>query len=189
MSDIPQIVQDAVKEYGMNCVGFVTDNAGNAHEALSALYKALRNWKQDIEAPLLSIARSANNLRYECYRAAHNAGWWRVPVANLLNPDSKVDIRSYPQHMLQWWIGTKLALIHSEVSEALEGLRKDKQDEHLPHLKSLDVELADAVIRIMDLAGGLNIDIGRAIAEKLAYNAQRADHKPENRDKAGGKAF
>lgn len=136
-----------------------------------------------------SVADAATKLRDECHSAAFNAGWWNVPFACLVDPNEKIDVRKYPSHILQWWIGTKLALIHSEISEALEGLRKDKFDDHLPHLKSIDVELADAVIRIMDLCGGLNIDIGRAIAEKLAYNAQRADHKPENRDKAGGKAF
>jgi len=53
----------------------------------------------------------------------------------------------------------------------------------------LEVELADAVIRIFDMAGGLNLDLGGAIAEKLQYNASRADHKPENRRQPGGKAF
>jgi hypothetical protein len=52
-----------------------------------------------------------------------------------------------------------------------------------------EVELADAVIRIFDLAGAYNMDLAGAIAEKLAYNQQRADHKPENRAKAGGKAY
>jgi NTP pyrophosphatase (non-canonical NTP hydrolase) len=53
----------------------------------------------------------------------------------------------------------------------------------------IEVELADAVIRIADLAGALELDLGSAIAEKMAYNAQRADHKPEARAAAGGKSF
>lgn len=52
-----------------------------------------------------------------------------------------------------------------------------------------EVELADAVIRIFDLAGAYGMDLGGAIAEKLAYNAHRADHKPEARAAAGGKAY
>lgn len=134
-----------------------------------------------------TVAECANILRDKCYSEAWRAGWWQVPPA--YDSDTRVDIRTYPPHILQWWISTKIALIQSEASEALEGLRKDKMDDHLPHFKSIDVELADAVIRIMDLCGGLGIDIGNAIKEKLEYNARRADHKAENRDKPGGKAF
>ena len=52
-----------------------------------------------------------------------------------------------------------------------------------------ELELADAVIRIFDYAGGFGYDIEGAIFDKLAYNAKRADHKPENRIKEGGKKF
>ena len=68
-------------------------------------------------------------------------------------------------------------------------LGKDLMDDHLPHRKMMEVELADAMIRICDLAGGKGYDLGGAIAEKLAYNAQRADHKIENRIKDGGKKY
>ena len=62
-------------------------------------------------------------------------------------------------------------------------------DDHLPHRLMIEVELADAVIRIADLAGALGIDLGGAVQEKLQYNAQRADHKPEARSARGGKAY
>ena len=45
------------------------------------------------------------------------------------------------------------------------------------------------MIRIFDYAGALGLDLGGAMAEKLAYNQQRADHKRENRKAEGGKAF
>lgn len=82
-----------------------------------------------------------------------------------------------------------IALIHSELSEALEADRKDLMDDKLPHRHGLEVELADAVIRIFDMAGGLNLDIAGAMAEKLKYNADRQDHKLEHRRKAGGKKY
>ena len=82
-----------------------------------------------------------------------------------------------------------MALIHSEISEALEGGRKGKMDDHLPHRYAVEVELADALIRIFDTAGAMKLDLAGAVIEKLAYNQQRADHKPENRFAEGGKAF
>ena len=78
-------------------------------------------------------------------------------------------------------IGELLCLVHSEISEAMEGARKGLMDDKLPHRPMLEVELADAVIRCFDMAGGLQLDLAGAIAEKLAFNAQRADHKIENR--------
>lgn len=102
---------------------------------------------------------------------------------------------------IKWWqdlvtgepiernVGELLCLVHSEISEALEGFRKDRMDEHLPTRKALEVELADAVIRIFDLAGGLNLDLAGAIYDKCKYNCNRADHKPEFRILPGGKKF
>ena len=75
----------------------------------------------------------------------------------------------------------------SELAEAMEGDRKDLMDDHLPHRKMLEVELADAVIRILDMSGGLGLDVAGAIAEKLEYNTERSDHKPENRANGGKK--
>lgn len=86
-------------------------------------------------------------------------------------------------------MGTKLCLVHSEVSEAMEGYRKDLNDDHLPHRKMFEVELADAVIRIFHIAGEQGLDLGGALTEKLIYNTQREDHKPEVRASEGGKKF
>lgn len=85
--------------------------------------------------------------------------------------------------------GELLALIHSEISEALEGERKDLMDDKLPHRKMAEVELADAVIRIMDYCGGFGYDLQGAFQDKMAYNATREDHKHEARRVAGGKQF
>ncbi len=85
--------------------------------------------------------------------------------------------------------GELIALMHSELSEALEGERKNLMDEKLPHRKMVEVELADALIRIFDYAGGFKLDLEGAYQEKRNYNKQRADHKVENRKKKHGKKF
>lgn len=112
-----------------------------------------------------------------CHGLAAHSGWWKDKEGKPIDPtDPNV-------------FGTKMALIHSEISEALEGGRKGKMDDHLPHRYAVEVELADALIRIFDTAGAMKLDLAGAVIEKLAYNQQRADHKPENRFAEGGKAF
>jgi len=104
-----------------------------------------------------------------CYTRSADAGWWD-------NLDDSVTV-----------LAMKIALIHSEVSEALEGLRKSNKDSHLPSRDSVEVELADTLIRIFDLAGRLKLDLHSAVKEKLAYNATRIDHRREVRASTGGK--
>lgn len=147
-----------------------------------------------------------------------NMKWWQDPVTGQPIQRNK---------------GELLALIHSEISEALEGERKSKgsdcihcgsnrtkhkgldldaghiwlclacqqeyvgpqpkkvflMDDKLPHRKMAEVELVDAIIRILDYAGAFGYDLQGAFGEKMAYNATREDHKHEARVIAGGKQF
>lgn len=110
-----------------------------------------------------------NKLTRACFGLSWVKGWW--------NSKDSLDNQ----------IAAKLALVHSEISEALEGFRKDLMDDKLPHRKMFEVELADACIRIFDIAGYFGLDLEGAIREKLEYNQTREDHKLENRMAPGGK--
>lgn len=125
-------------------------------------------------------AHPLNLLAHRCREA--NDTWWQDPLTG--NP-------------IQRNKGELIALIHSEISEALEGLRKNLPDDHLPQFPMELVELADALVRIFDYVGEYypaskndnGINLGNAFEQKMAYNSQRKDHKPENRIQADGKKF
>ena len=68
----------------------------------------------------------------------------------------------------------RIALMHSELSEALESLRAgDPEDEKCPGHRSSTVELADVVIRVLEACAAEGCDIGGAVAAKAAYNRTR----------------
>ena len=122
-----------------------------------------------------TLRNGLRRLVCDCHGASKAAGWW-----NDLHTGE-------PLPLTQERVGDKLMLIVTEIAEAKEGHRKGLMDTHLPHRSMIEVELADAVIRIADLAGALGLDLAGAVVDKLAYNANRPDHKVENRKAPNGK--
>ena len=125
-----------------------------------------------MELTFTGVKEKINDFVNIAHGAASDAGWWNG--ANFAD-----------KHL----VPAKLCLVHSEISEAMEGHRKNLQDDKLPHRKMIEVELADAMIRIADLAGALGLDLGGAVEEKMAFNAIRSDHKLENRAAKNGKSY
>lgn len=124
----------------------------------------------------ITIQQAVTQLQNYVYQGNVRAGWWEDLATGQAKPKGNIEL-----------ILSKLALVHSEVSEAVEGVRKGMMDDHLKHRPMVEVELADAVIRILDICGHEGYDLAGAIMEKLEYNAQRLDHKRESRMAEGGK--
>ena len=80
-----------------------------------------------------------------CHKIAKEHGWWSEPRED----------------------GTCVALMHSELSEALEALRNNDSKEHVSE------ELADCLIRIFDFCGQKEIDLETALHKKIAFNRTR----------------
>lgn len=91
-----------------------------------------------------------------------NAHWWRDPATGNRITREK---------------GVTLFLIISELIEAGEGERKSLMDDHLPNRPMAEVELADAMIRLMDYVGAHKYDIDFAMSR--AYPTLRGKHWAE----------
>ena len=120
------------------------------------------------------LVASVNILVEQCHGA--NANWWKDLNTGL----STKEANNVPE---------KLMLVVSELGEAMEGHRKNLQDTHVPDFLNVEVELADAIIRICDLAGAKGYRLAEALAAKMQYNAIRADHKLEHRAGKNGKKY
>ena len=86
-----------------------------------------------------------NSLIKECHRIAKTKGWWKWERND----------------------GELIALMHSELSEALEAMRNCGSKDEIAE------ELADCCIRIFDYCGARDIDLADTLLKKIKYNKTR----------------
>lgn len=141
------------------------------HDGMPDWLCEVEEWLADDEAMAQVGLAAAQRL---AHKTATDAGWYVDPKTG------QPITRNF---------GEVVALMHSELSEALEADRKGLMDDKLPHRDGREVEFADCIIRILDTAAALGFDIAGAVVEKNRYNRDRADHKLANRAAADGKKY
>jgi NTP pyrophosphatase (non-canonical NTP hydrolase) len=128
-----------------------------------------RTPEQNTDAENARLAEMASIRTDLCYKRQFIARF--ADVASLVHQTARTN---------GWWDELRnpaelIALMHSELSEALEVLRKDPSalDDKIPQHRAVAVELADLIIRLMDMAEGFGYDVANALIAKAIYNTTR----------------
>jgi hypothetical protein len=134
----------------------------------------MNNYDMKLTEDEFRVLRGIRALQKLSHKTAVDAGWYTNASTG-----EKIE-RNFAE---------VIALMHSELSEALDADRKGLMDDKLPHRDGREVEFADCILRILDTAEDLGLDVASAIIEKNRYNIEREDHKINQRLQSGGKKY
>lgn len=122
----------------------------------------------------VQFAESFRNMQDRVHKTAVEKGWWRERRELLRIMQGYEGLGSYAKSILT---GCSIALMHSELSEAMEGVRAgNPKDDKIPLFRSIESEYADTIIRIMDDAQENNLNVAGALVAKARFNDGR-EHK------------
>jgi NTP pyrophosphatase (non-canonical NTP hydrolase) len=150
---------------------------------------------EEIPAIGWEFVETFNALAAELNRNSREKGFYSKPCSGCGGTGHKTPRASYPtvsaecnacrgtgEIEVERNIPEMLCLVHSEISEALEAIRRgNPADKHCPEFLNVEIELADALIRIAEMAHSQGWRIAEAIIAKHKYNTTRP--------KRHGKAF
>ena len=143
------------------------------------------------------FVESFNALRDEVFETAKEKGWWDAEdkvtdltseIAGIVEThvhgigrgvslDKKTifnKVRGILDPICKRNDAEQIALIHTELSEAVEGLREgNPPDDKIPEFSSVEAEYADVIIRIMDHSRKNGWRVAEAVLAKIAYNKTR----------------
>jgi len=117
-----------------------------------------------------------NELAKEINKINKTKGFWDNMNYSIDITKDQVRFIGLSKHIKDAFIAQKLALVHTEVSEAVEATRLEGYEENGYGLYTKDSfvdELADTIIRVLDICGQLDIDIEKQIEWKLNKNKSR----------------
>lgn len=129
---------------------------------------------KELEPREVAFITSFKSMQADSHKTAVDKGWHdkRNELIRLVNENysDTQDMRAFATKLV---ISQMLCLCHSEISEGLEGLRKDLDDDKIPEFSMLEAEIADTIIRFMDLAEAFNLRIAEALVAKARMNKGR----------------
>lgn len=131
-----------------NCDGYVTTAQDPQEYSIMTTLVSLRNDPSIYDKEVMAGLR---DLQSVCYGNALAAGWYQD-----MNTGGKKVIN----------FGERIALIHSEITEAYAAVEMNEKDDKLPHRQGYDVEMADVLIRVFDQAGYEGYDLATTMKDQ-----------------------